>query len=147
MARDNQGYPSFSVFRKRYPRLSSRMHAQNCLFRALECSNRAHSDLDKLMEALFFICSLLPGLEAVGRGTAPSPGAGSPAPASAPSPAVGVGGSLALRSPFSPAAGPGAAAAGGGTGGVVELISFADSHPAGLVRTKPRCTLQPTMSP
>ena len=31
------------------------MHAQNCLFRAIECSNRAHSDLDKLMEALFFI--------------------------------------------------------------------------------------------
>ena len=31
------------------------MHAQHCLFRAIECSNRAHSDLDKLMEALFFI--------------------------------------------------------------------------------------------
>ena len=31
------------------------MHAQNRFFRALECSNRAHSDLDKLMEALFFI--------------------------------------------------------------------------------------------
>ena len=31
------------------------MHAQNCLFLALECSNRAHSDLDKLMEALFII--------------------------------------------------------------------------------------------
>ena len=31
------------------------MDAQNCLFRALECSYRAHSDLDKLMEALSFI--------------------------------------------------------------------------------------------
>ena len=30
------------------------MHAQNCLFRAIECSNRAHSDLDKLTEALVF---------------------------------------------------------------------------------------------
>ena len=30
------------------------MHAQSC-FRALECSNLEHSDLDKLMEALFFI--------------------------------------------------------------------------------------------
>ena len=29
------------------------MHAQNCLFLALKCSNRAHSDLDKHMEALF----------------------------------------------------------------------------------------------
>ena len=33
------------------------MHAQNCLFLTLECSNRAHSDLDKLMEALFFIAA------------------------------------------------------------------------------------------
>ena len=49
------------------------MYAQNCLFRALECSNRTHSDLDKLMEALFFICCL-PGLEASWRGMAPSPG-------------------------------------------------------------------------
>ena len=51
------GYPSLSDFGESYPRLSSRMHVQNCWFRALECSNRAHSDLDKLMEALFFICS------------------------------------------------------------------------------------------
>ena len=51
--RDIQGYPRFSYFGESYPRLSSRMNAQNCLFRALECSNRAHSDLDKLMEALF----------------------------------------------------------------------------------------------
>ena len=53
--RDIQGYPRFSYFGESYPRLSSRMNAQNCLFRALECSNRAHSDLDKLMEPLFFI--------------------------------------------------------------------------------------------
>ena len=33
------------------------MHAQNCLFLALKCSNRAQSDLDKHMEALFFISS------------------------------------------------------------------------------------------
>ena len=46
------------------------------------------------MEALFFIRGRRPGLEAAGRGTAPSPGAGSPAPASAPSLAGGVGGSL-----------------------------------------------------
>ena len=118
------------------------MHAQNRFFRALECSNRAHSDLDKLMEALFFICGRQPGLETAGRGTAPSSGAGSPASASAPSPAGGVGGSSAGRSPFSPAAGAGAAGAGGGTGGVVELISCPDSPPARLVRTKPRCTLQ-----
>ena len=39
------------------------MYAQNCLFLALECSNRAQSDLDKLMEALSFICCLGPGLE------------------------------------------------------------------------------------
>ena len=31
------------------------MQSQNSLFPALECSNRANSDLDKLMEALFFI--------------------------------------------------------------------------------------------
>ena len=43
----------FSVFRESYPRLSSLMHAQNCLFRAIECSNRAHSDLDKIMEVYF----------------------------------------------------------------------------------------------
>ena len=118
------------------------MHAQNCLFRALECSNGAHSDLDKLMEALFFTRGRRPGLDAAGRGTAPSPGAGSPAQASAPSPAGGVGFSSKGRSPFSPAAGAGAAGAGGGTGSVVELISCPDSPPAGLVRTKPRCTLQ-----
>ena len=38
-----------------------------------------HGDLDKLMEALFFIRCWRPGLEAAGRGLAPSPGAGSPA--------------------------------------------------------------------
>ena len=53
----------FSVFRESYPRLSSLMHAQNCLFRAIECSNRAHSDLDKLMEALFFISGGGPAYE------------------------------------------------------------------------------------
>ena len=89
------------------------MHTQKCLFRALECSNSTHSDLDKLMEALFFIRCLRPGLEAAGRGTAPSPGAGL-APALAPSPAGGVGGSLAGWSQFSPAAGAGAAGAGKG---------------------------------
>ena len=57
-------------------------------------------------------------------------------------PAGGVGGSSAGRSSFSPAAGAGEAGAGGGAGGVVELISCPDSPPAGLVRTKPRCTLQ-----
>ena len=31
------------------------MHAQNGLLLAIECSNCALSDLDKLMEALFFI--------------------------------------------------------------------------------------------
>ena len=46
------------------------MHAQNCLFLALECSNQVHSDLDKLMEALFFISCQLPGLGAAGRCTA-----------------------------------------------------------------------------
>ena len=65
----------------------------------------------KLMEALFFIRDRLPGLEAAGRGTAPSPGAS--APASAHLPAGGVGGSSAGRAPFSPAAGAGAADAGG----------------------------------
>ena len=35
------------------------------------------------MEALFLICGRLPGIEAAGRGTAPSSGAGSPAPACA----------------------------------------------------------------
>ena len=35
------------------------MHAQNCLFLALKCSNHAHSDLDKHTEALYFIrCGL-----------------------------------------------------------------------------------------
>ena len=57
-------------------------------------------------------------------------------------PAGGVGASSAGRSPFSPAAGAGEAGAGGGAGGVVELISCPVSPPAGLVRTKPRCTLQ-----
>ena len=33
------------------------MHAQIFLFLAIECSNRGHSDLDKIMEALFFISS------------------------------------------------------------------------------------------
>ena len=74
------------------------MHAQNCLFLALECSNRTHSDLDKLMEALFFISGRLPGLQAAWPGTAPSPGAGLQGPASAPSQAGGVGGSSAGRS-------------------------------------------------
>ena len=77
------------------------------------------------MEALFFICGQRPGLEAAGRGMAPSPGAGSPAPASALSPAGGVGGSSAGLSPFSQAAGAGVAGVCGGTGCVVELISFA----------------------
>ena len=77
------------------------MYAQNCLFLALECSNRAQSDLDKLMEALFFIRCLGPGLEAVGRCTALAQRAGSPAPALAPSPAGGMGGSLAWQAPFS----------------------------------------------
>ena len=36
--------------------ISLRMHAQKRLFRALECSTRAHNDLDKLVEASFFIC-------------------------------------------------------------------------------------------
>ena len=94
------------------------------------------------MKALFFIRGRRPGLEAAGRCMAPSPGAGSPAPALAPSLAGGLGGSSAGLSPFSPAAGAGAAGACGGTGCVVELISFADSPPGGLVRTKPRCTLQ-----
>ena len=31
------------------------MHAQNCLFLAIECSNRAHSNLDERMEGLVFI--------------------------------------------------------------------------------------------
>ena len=87
---------------------------------------------------LYFSLQWRPGLEATGRGTAPSQGAGSPAPASASSQAGGVGSSSAGRSPFSPAAGAGAAGAGAGTCCVVELISFADSPPAGLVRTKPR---------
>ena len=47
------------------------MRAQNCLFLALECSNRAHSDLDKLMEALFFIRGRRPGLEAAAAGGGP----------------------------------------------------------------------------
>ena len=73
------------------------MHTQNCLFRALECSNWAHSDLDKLMEALFSISGRWPGLEAAWRGTEPSPGAGSPSPASGPSLAGGVGGLLVVK--------------------------------------------------
>ena len=114
------------------------MRAQNCLFWALESSNCAHSDLDKLMEALFFIRCLWPGLEAARRCTAPSPGAGSPAQASAP--AGGVGGSSALRSPFSLAAGAGAAEGQADSPGrVVELISFADSPPAWLEAWKASC--------
>ena len=106
-------------------------------FLALECSNRAHSDLDKLMKALFFIRGRWPSLEAAGRGMAvmaPSPGAGSPAPASAPSPAGGVESSSAGRAPFSPAAGAGAAGACRGAGGAS----------AALLNSSPllRCTLQ-----
>ena len=41
------------------------------------------------MEAIFFIRSRLPGLEAAGRATAPSPDAGSPEPASATSHVTG----------------------------------------------------------
>ena len=121
------------------------MHAQNCLFRALECSNRAHSDLDKLMEALFFIRGRRLGLEAAGRGTAPSRGAGSPAPASAPSPAGLLEAWEARRQGCHHSPLPGCWRRRRDLRrrrSLVELISFAYSPPAWLVRTKPRCTLQ-----
>ena len=105
------------------------------------------------IEALFFIRCPLPGLEAAGlcKPEAPSPGAGSPAPAAAPSPAAGVGQHSLHRRLV------------GGADTIlpccwcrscwcwrrgllrqcslVELISFADLPAAGLVQTKPQCTI------
>ena len=109
------------------------MHTQNCLFWALECLNRAHSDFDKVMEAFFFIRGRRPGLEAAGRGTTSSPGAGSPAPASAPSTAGGLEGSSAGRAPFSPEAGAGAAGASGGAGGAGAALLNPSSLPTRLL--------------
>ena len=84
-------------------------------------------------------------LAAAGRGTAPSPGAGSPAPASSPSPAGGVGSSSAGRAPFSPAAGAGEVPVAPAQPCRTHLLCRrascrAGAPPAGLVRTKPRCT-------
>ena len=133
------------------------MHAQNCLFRALECSNRVHSDLDKLMEALFFIHGRRPGLEAAGRGTVPSPV--SPASASAPSPGGGPaeawearcrGGHhsprLLTQERLVPAPGGGTGGV-SGVGGVVELISLATRLLLGWSERSPDAPSKPTMSP
>ena len=111
------------------------MHAQNCFFLPLKCSNRAHSYLDKLMEALFFHLwrrQQLTGLEVAIRGLARSP-----APAWAPSPGGGVGWSSAGRAPFSPAAGAGAAGSSGGAGGAgqpcwTHLLCLCSSYRVGL---------------
>ena len=73
---DIQGYPSFSYLGESYPRLSSRMNTQNCLFQALECSNLAHSAIWISSWKLNFHPLWRPGLEATGRGKAPSQGAG-----------------------------------------------------------------------
>ena len=67
------------------------------------------------------------------------------APGLAPSPEGGVGGSSARRAPFSPAAGAGAAGAGSAGAALLNsspLLTRLLEAPAGLVRTKPRCTLQ-----
>ena len=114
--------------------------------------SRAHSDLDKLVEALFFIAAAallrsrsaahcaLAGRRIAGAsfGTLTGRRLGR---------LVGGAGSGCLA-PFSPAA-----ASWRRSGwclrrglllqrSLVELISLADSPPAGLVRTKPRCILQ-----
>ena len=103
------------------------------------------------MEALFFIRSRRPGLEAVGRCVAPLPGAGPPAPALAASPGGGVGGSSAGRAPFSPAAGAGAAGAGGGAGGAGAALLNLSHLPTRLLQgwseRSPDAPSKPMMSP
>ena len=103
------------------------MHAQNCLFRALECPNRALSDLDKLMEALFFNAAA-----AWLKSRSAQHGA-----------LVG----RRIGASFGTVTGRRHGRLVGGAGTIagaekIKLISFADVPPAGLVRTKPRCTLQ-----
>ena len=123
------------------------MHAQNCLFRALECSNRAHSDLDKLMEALFIIrggglaCSrrarhgALTGRRIAGAsfGTLTGRRRGR------------------LVAPFSPAAGAGAAGAGGGAGGAGAALLSSSPLLTRLLQDwserSPDTSSKPTMSP
>ena len=120
------------------------MHAQNCLFRALECSNRAHSDLDKLMEALFFIRAGGLALKS--------------------SLAARRARRHQLRHPHRPEVWDARRLGGHSSpllllqdllvphrnqhcrwrgrrrrGSLVDLISFADAPPTGLVRTKPKC--------
>ena len=144
--RDIQGYPRFSYFGESYPRLSSRMKAQNCLFRALECSNWRTAIWISSWK-LYFHLRRRPGLEAAGRCTAPSPGAGSQAPASAPSPARGVGGSSAGREPFSPAAGAGAAGAGGASAALLNSSPLLTRLLQGWSERSPDAPSKPTMSP
>ena len=120
------------------------MHAKNCRFLALECSNRSHSDLDKLMEALFFICSGCLAWQP---------------PGAARRPRWAQDRRRQLRHPHLQEAWEARQRGGHHSSwqlaqwrrsgwcrrrrrSLVELISFADAPPAGLVRTKPRCTLQ-----
>ena len=84
------------------------MHAQNCLFLALKCSIHAHSDLDKHMEALFFIH---------GGGLAYKSPFAAPRQLRHPHWQEAWECSSAGRAPFSPVAGAGAAGACGGAGG------------------------------
>ena len=109
------------------------MHAQNWLFLTLECSNRAHSDLDKLSWKLLF-SSAAGGLDLKHQGAARRPRRAQDRRRQLRHPHRQEAWEArrhwcrrrGLRSRCS----------------LVELIYFADSPPVGLVRMKPRCTLQ-----
>ena len=117
------------------------MNAQNCLFWALECSNHLHSTWISLWK-LYFSSAAAAWLRS----------------------SRALHGALSWRriacARFGPLTGRrrGRLVSWAGTilpgywrsscwcwrcrGSLVELISFADTPPAGLVQTKPRCTLQ-----
>ena len=141
--------PSFSIFRESYTRLSSLMHAQNCWFLALEYSI-ARTLIWISSWKLYFSPRRLPGLNVAWLAQCPCRAQDCLLPAS-----------------FSTLAGKRRARLVGGAGTIlpccwsrscwclrrglrrrhkrcslVELISFADAPPAGLVQTKLRFTLQ-----